>query len=134
MRKQLVWEDAQAAKNIPCENWLDLNELAHVDLTSEDEAYPIENALTGNAASGWRASGAGPQTIRVHFDKPQAIRLIHVRFVEKEQERSQEFLLTYLRNGEPKREIVRQQWTFSPNGASEQVEDYRVNLTDVVTV
>jgi hypothetical protein len=134
MRKQLVGQDAQVAKKVADEDWLDLNDLAHVDITSEDEAHPIENALTGNSTSGWRASVLGPQTIRIHFDKPQTIRLIHISFVEKEQERAQEFSLAYLRSGEPKREIVRQQWTFSPNGSSEQVENYRVNLTDVVTV
>ena len=135
MRKQLVGQAAQASSKVQDEKWLDLNELAHVDLTSEDEAHPIENALTtGDSADGWRASTLGPQTIRIHFDKPQAVRLVHVRFVEKEQERAQEFLLSYLRSGEPKREIVRQQWTFSRNGSSEQVENYHVNLTDVVTV
>ena len=135
MRKQLVGQAPQASSKVPDEKWLDLNELAHVDLTSEDLAHPIENALTtGDSADGWRASTLGPQTIRIHFDKPQAVRLVHVRFVEKEQERAQEFLLSYLRSGEPKREIVRQQWTFSPNGSSEQVENYHVNLTDVVTV
>ncbi len=135
MRKQLVGQAAQASSKVQDEKWLDLNELAHVDLTSEDEAHPIENALTtGDSADGWRASTLGPQTIRIHFDKPQAVRLVHVRFVEKEQERAQEFLLSYLRSGEPKREIVRQQWTFSRNGSSEQVENYHVNLTEVVTV
>ena len=134
MRKQLVGQDAQAARKVPDENWLDLNELAHVDLTSEDDAHPIENALTGNSADGWRASKVGPQTIRIHFDKPQAVRLVHLRFVEKEQERAQEFLLSYVRNDERKSEIVRQQWSFSPNGSSEQVEDYIVNLADVKTI
>ena len=135
MRKKPVAQDAQAASMVPEEKWLDLNDLAHVDLTSQDQTHPIENALsTGNSPDGWRASALGPQTIRIHFDEPQAIRLIRVHFVEKEQERAQGFLLSCLRNGESKREIVRQQWTFSPNGANEQVENYFVSLTDVVTV
>lgn len=134
MRKQVVGQEVQAANKVPDEKWLDLNELAHVDLTSEDEAHPVENALTGNSMDGWRAGTLGPQTISIHFDKPQAVRLIHVRFVEKQQERAQEFLLSYLRSGEPKREIVRQQWTFSPHGSSEQVENYSVDLTDVEMV
>jgi hypothetical protein len=135
MRKQLVGQETQTASKVPDEKWLDLNELAHVDLTSEDPAHPIENALSAsNAADGWRASSVGPQTIRIHFDKPQAIRLVHLRFVEREHERAQEFLLSYARNGEPKREIVRQQWSFTPNGSNEQVENYLVNATDVVTI
>ena len=135
MRKQLLGQDTKTVSKEPSEKWLDLNDLAHVELTSEDPAHPIENALAeGNSADGWRADSLGPQTIRIVFDDPQAVRLIHLRFVEREQERAQEFLLSSVRAGEPKREIVRQQWSFSPNGSSEQVENYLVNLTDVVTV
>jgi hypothetical protein len=135
MRKQLVGQETKAVVKVPDEKWLDLNALAHVDLTSEDSAHPIENALDlGNLADGWRADSLGPQTIRIHFDKPQAVRLIHLRFVERDHERAQEFLLSCVRNGEAKREIVRQQWSFTPNGSNEQVENYLVNATDVVTV
>jgi hypothetical protein len=135
MRKQLVGQETQSASKVLDEKWLDLNELAHVDLTSEDPAYPIENALAaGNSSDGWRASALGPQTIRIHFDKPQAVHRLHLRFVEPEQERAQEFLLSYVRNGGQKREIVRQQWTFSPGGSTEQVENYLVNLADIVSV
>jgi len=135
MRKQLIGQETKQAIRVPDEKWLDLNELAHVDLTSEDPAHPIETALAaGSSAAGWRAASLGPQTIRIHFDKPQTVRLIHLRFVELEQERAQEFLLSSVRSGEPKREIVRQQWTFSPHGSSEQVENYLVNLADVVTL
>jgi hypothetical protein len=134
MRKQVIGTNLQAAPRVPEDNWLDLNELAHVDLTSEDEAHPIEDALTGRSADGWRAGTLGPQTISIHFDKPQSVRHIHIRFVERQQERAQEFLLSYRQSGEPKREIVRQQWTFSPNGSDEQVENYAVNLTNVETI
>ena len=33
-----------------------------------------------------------------------------------------------------KREIVRQQWTFSPGGASEEVEDYAVDLENIASI
>ena len=31
----------------------------------------------------------------------------------------------------PFREIVRQQWSFSPQGSTSEIEDYRVNLDSV---
>ena len=30
--------------------------------------------------------------------------------------------------------MIRQQWTFSPQGSTEEVEDYRVTLDDVVVL
>jgi hypothetical protein len=136
MRKQVVGQEAAKANRGVHDTWLDLESLASVEITSEDQAFPIENALTESpaATAGWRAGAPGPQTVRIHFDQPQKIRRIYLRFVEREHERAQEFLLSYACPGEPRREIVRQQWTFSPGGASEEVEDYSVDLHDVVTI
>lgn len=36
--------------------------------------------------------------------------------------------------GRPAREAVRQQWTFSPGGATEEVEDYRLDLWGVAVL
>jgi hypothetical protein len=55
-------------------------------------------------------------------------------FHEVEQERTQEFVLRWSSDGgQSYREIVRQQYNFSPPGATREVEDYEVNL-DGVTV
>ena len=55
-------------------------------------------------------------------------------FHESEQERTQEFVLRWSPDGgQSYREIVRQQYNFSPPGATREVEDYEVNL-DGVTV
>lgn len=136
MRKQLIGQEVRESTREAKDNWLDLEKLARVEITSENPAFPIENALTASAASaaGWQASAPGPQTLRIHFDHPQKIRRIYLRFVERNHERGQEFLLSYVGEGGPKREIVRQQWTFSPAGASEEVEDYAVNLENVASI
>jgi hypothetical protein len=136
MRKQVVGQEAAKSSREVHDTWLDLESLARVEITSEDQAFPIENALTESptATAGWRAAALGPQTVSIHFDQPQKIRRIHLRFVERENERAQEFLLSYACPGEPRREIVRQQWMFSPGGASEEVEDYSVDLHNVVTI
>ena len=54
-----------------------------------------------------------------------------MRFVEKEQTRTQEFSLRWSGPGGNAQEIVRQQWNFSPEGATEENEDYAVDLPNV---
>jgi hypothetical protein len=117
-----------AAKKFAELNWLDLETQAAVEVTSEDEDSPIESALrTGGA--GWRAAEPGPQIIRLIFNRPQRISNVRLRFTENETERTQEFVLRWGPDGKgPLREIVRQQWNFSPQGSNEEVEDYRVTL------
>lgn len=116
---------------LPDENqgWLDLEHLVEVELTSEDPAFPIESALTMGSGPGWRAQQAGPQTIRLLFDKPQKIRRIGLIFQEDERERTQEFALHWSSgSAESRRELVRQQYNFSPPGNSRECEDYAVDL------
>jgi hypothetical protein len=54
-----------------------------------------------------------------------------VHFIERETEREQEFVLRYSSAKEPDREIVRQQWNFSPTGSTQEIEDYTVDLEGV---
>jgi hypothetical protein len=134
MRKEIVGQKAAAGETQTAAEWLDLTSIARVQLTSEDPAFPIENALSTNPTLnelGWRATSPGPQTITMLFDAPQRIRRIVVHFVERNLERSQEFLLRYSSAKETDREIVRQQWSFSPNGSAQEAEDYAVELESV---
>lgn len=115
--------------------WLDLPRLADVEITSEDPAHPIEAALLPDGNSGWRAAHPGPQTIRLVFINPQTIQRIRVEFVEHAAQRTQQFVLRWsVDRGESFREIVRQQWNFSPHGATCETEDYRVDLPDATLV
>jgi hypothetical protein len=132
MRKSIVSPSSAAAVE-KREVWRDLERIARVEITSEDEAFPIEHALGKTETTGWRAAGTGPQVIRMHFDEPQAIRRIQLHFVEKAAERSQEFAV-YAGVGTELREVVRQQWSFSPHGSTEEIEDYTVNLDGVTTL
>jgi hypothetical protein len=131
MRKSIVSPSPVAATPIR-DNWRDLERIARVEITSEDEAFPIEHALGKTATTGWRAAGTGPQVIRLHFDEPLAIHRIELHFVDKTAERSQEFAV-FAGSGTDLREVVRQQFTFSPGGSTEEIEDYIVAL-DGVTV
>ena len=56
-------------------------------------------------------------------------------FHEGEQERTQEFVLRWSPDGgQSYREIVRQQYNFSPPGATREVEDYEINLEGVTAL
>lgn len=131
MRKSIVTPSPVAATPIP-DLWRDLERIARVEITSEDEAFPIEHALGRTESTGWRAAGTGPQVIRLHFDEPLTIHHIQLHFIEKATERSQEFAI-FAGSGTELREVVRQQFTFSPGGSTEETEDYTVSL-DHVTV
>ncbi|WP_263365440.1 anaphase-promoting complex subunit 10 family protein [Edaphobacter bradus] len=132
VRKRLleVKDDASVAAG---GDWLDLEKIAQVELTSEDAAFPIEHALGKTVTTGWRAAGTGPQVIRVLFDKPQAVRRIQVHFVDRVAERTQEFAV-FAQTGDALREVKRQQWNFSPHGATEELEDYKVELDGVTAL
>ena len=117
------------------QGWLDLQSLAQVELTSEDAANPIEAALVSGAGSGWRAAQAGEQTIRLLFDESQRVRRIQVLFHEDQQARTQEFVLRWSPDGgQSYREIVRQQYNFSPPGVTREFEDYAVDLAGMTAL
>lgn len=129
MRKRLISERAATASPLPAD-WLNLEELAEVEISSEDAAHPIEAALL--SGSGWRAAQPGRQTIRLFFTRPQRVRRIFLAFVEPAVQRTQEYLLRWSGDGGKSfREIVRQQWNFSPQGASSQTEQHEVDLSGV---
>lgn len=135
MRKQVVGASRTGAPGINGQGWLDLETVASVELTSENSAFPIEDALLDHhgaqrARRGWSAGEVGAQTITLRFDEPQKITRVRLRFIEDENERSQEFVLRRA-VGNDVREIVRQQWVFSPGGSIEELEEYTVDLDGV---
>ncbi len=129
MRKRII-EQSSKEPLLPEHGWLDLEALAEVELTSEDAAHPIESAIISGSGSGWRAQHPGEQTVRLLFDEPQRIRRIHLEFEEENLGRTQEFLLCWaMADRQSYREIVRQQYSFSPPSATVEVEDYLVELS-----
>jgi len=116
-------------------NWLDLERLAEVELTSEDAANPIEGALMAPGDRGWRAAEPGTQRICLLFHEPQRVQRILLRFTEPAAQRTQEFVLRWSPDaGHSFHDIVRQQYTFSPGGATTEVEDLRVTLPAVTAL
>src|SRR5260370_27016913 len=112
--------------------WLDLESTASVEVTSEDNAFPIESALLQQDKGGWRAAEPGVQTIRLIFDQPQRLRRVSVVFEDTETKRTQEFTLRWSSDrGSSFLEIVRQQWNFSSPDATREAEEYNVDLSNV---
>ncbi len=117
------------------EGWLDLERAAVVEVTSEQRNYQVEAALVAGELVGWRATDSGTQTIKLIFDQPQRLTRIALVFEETETERTQEFVLRWSSDGGHSfREIVRQQWNFSPPNAIREVEEYQVDLLGVTVL
>lgn len=133
MRKRIAGPHYEAA-GASDRGWLDLDQIATVEVTSEDPSFPVECAFGSKDGPGWRASQGGEQEIRIIFDEPVSLRRIHLRFEEAESERTQEFTLRWSpAAGGSATEIVRQQWNFSPAGSTTEIEHYVVDL-DAVSV
>jgi hypothetical protein len=123
MRKRVIGQESPRGQE-----WLDLENVAQVEISSEDPDHPIELALVGGG-HGWLASTPGEQVIRLLFDDPARLRSIAVRFDEHARTRTQEFVLRWSSDrGRSYREIVRQQFNFSPPGTTRQAEHYTVDI------
>lgn len=123
IRKKLIQEAGEQTGK-----WLDLVRCATFEVTSEDPAGPLENALTSDSKK-WIAGTPGEQTIRIGFDQPQNITKIHLLFEETTSSRSQEFAIFWLPAGQSAwRELVRQQFNFSPPNTTQEKETFDVSL------
>lgn len=133
MRKRIITPTGEAIRS-RAEGWLDVERAALVEMTSEDKYFPIEAAFLSGDTRGWRAAEPGTQTIRLVFDHPQQLKRICLVFEEKESSRTQEFVLRWSADTNSFREIVRQQWNFSPPETTREVEEYQVDLKGVTVL
>ena len=134
MRKRFI---TPTAESIPTrgQGWLDVERAAVVEVTSEDKDFPVESVFISGDERGWRAAAPGPQTIRLIFDQSQTLKCISLVFEENETGRTQEFVLRWSPARESSfKEIVRQQWTFSPPESIREVEEYQVDLSNVAVL
>jgi len=132
MRKSHI---SSTTKNVAFEQaWLDLESYGAVEVTSEEPEYPIESALQGESP-GWRAGTSGTQIVRLLLDKPHQLKHISLVFEDVENTRTQEFVLRWSPSRDGFfREIVRQQWNFSPSGSVREIENYAVELSEVLVL
>jgi hypothetical protein len=134
MRKRLINPTPETVRS-RTEDWLDVERAAIVEITSEEKEFPVEAAFASGEAQGWRAAEAGLQTIRLVFDRPHELKRISIVFEENETTRTQEFVLRWSSDGGNSfREIVRQQWNFSPPETTREVEEYQVELSSITVL
>jgi hypothetical protein len=131
MRKKIINVSGQRQEGLSDDVWLNIEDLAEVEITSEDNNHPIESALILESSSGWKAGEEGVQTIRVIFTEPQKIQKVMLKFSESKIERTQEYVLKWHDENGGSHEIARQQWNFSPSGSTIEIENHHVNLTNV---
>jgi hypothetical protein len=99
MRKSII--DRSAWRVSPFEQeCLEIEDLAKIEVTSEDPNFPIESALSPKMGQGWRAAEKGSQIIRIIFDEPRSLQRIRLEFCETGVERTQEFILRWSRTKE----------------------------------
>ncbi|WP_340121711.1 carbohydrate-binding protein [Methylobacter svalbardensis] len=133
MRKIIINQSAEPPPSSDLD-FLDLEHLAQVEFTSERREHPVESALllTADSASGWQAAISGEQVIRIIFDQPRTIEHIVLMFEERQQSRTQEFVLLWLMDNEDAyREILRQQYHFSLPNTTCEIEHYEVGLNQL---
>jgi hypothetical protein len=59
MRKRVLGSDPLLNDPLDGGEWLKLQELAEVEVTSEADGYPVESAFNFGAGPGWRAASPG---------------------------------------------------------------------------
>lgn len=132
MQKRIIGENQSSFTLSSPNHYLNLEELAEVEVSSEREDYPIEAALLPGFDHGWRAGASGKQIIRLLFPQAQAIKSIDLEFLETQTRRTQEYWLRVSSDaGQSFVDIVRQQWNFDPHGSTGESAHHLVDLTAV---
>jgi hypothetical protein len=120
LRKQIVPRHSGESQSL--EGELSIPDVATVQVTSEEANHPIDNAFDHNRGPGgtrWIAAEPGEQTLTLVFDRPQTIRKIGIEIEELVVSRTQELSMSVSADGgRTYRELVRQEFNFSPPGAT----------------
>jgi len=113
-------------------SWVHIAEVADISASSEAAHHPVASAFATGTDSEWKASEPGPQVLAVRFRAPRTVSRIRLVIIDADHARTQEFSITWSSHrGERHGVAVRQQFNFSPRGATRQIEDYTVDLRDV---
>jgi hypothetical protein len=128
--------EADEAKNARAADELDIAGCATIAYSSEDPAHPVEHLLDGRSGPGaTRWSSVRFDTIErivLEFDQPQAISRLVYEVEEAMRERTQEVRVEVSEDGgRSYRQILVQEYTFSPGGATYQREEQRFNLRKI---
>jgi hypothetical protein len=133
LRKQIIKPSHTPPAPMPGE--IDIAAVATVLVTSEDPDHPVDRAFDqqrGPGGSRWVAGEPGEQTLILAFDAPQVIRRVLVEVEEPEVARTQDLQLAVSSDGgQTYRELVRQEYNFSPPGTTFEREDWAATAEGV---
>jgi hypothetical protein len=138
LRKQIIPRPSRPREPEFLEGEIPIAEVASVQVTSEQVDHPIDNAFDhrrGPGGSRWVADAPGEQTVILRFDSPQTIRTIGLEVEELDVDRTQELSVSISSDGgRTYRELVRQEFNFSPPGTSFERERWSVPAAAVTTL
>ncbi len=133
LRKRTI--EAASARPVTMPDELDITAVATVLVTSEAPEYPVDAAFDRHRGPGgtrWVASEPGDQEVILAFDAPQLIRRVALEVEEPAVARTQELqLAASCDGGRSYRELVRQEFNFSPPGTTFEREDWEVRAEGV---
>jgi hypothetical protein len=133
LRKQII--NVPPSALAPTQGRIDVAAVATVLVTSESPEHPIDHAFDdqmGPGGSRWVAGEPGEQTVILAFDAPQVIRRVVLEVEELEVARTQELQVAISDDGgQTYREILRQEYNFSPPGTTFEREDWAVPAAGV---
>src|SRR3954447_25383409 len=136
LRKQIIQAPGATSGATPGE--IDIAAVATVLVTSEAAEHPVDHAFDdsrGPGGSRWMAGEPGEQTLILAFDAPQPIRRVALEVEETEIARTQELQIAVSTDGgQSYREVLRQEYNFSPPGTTFEREDWALNSETVTHV
>jgi hypothetical protein len=134
LRKQLLQPNESHGSG----NEISIADTATVLVTSELPDHPIDHICDGQRGPGstrWIAGQAGDQTVILAFDAARNINTVGLEIEEREVSRTQELTLATSRDGgQTYREVLRQEFNFSPSGTTFEHEEWRVAAEGVTNL
>lgn len=128
LRKQII--PKRPGDSFSFEGEIDVAKLATVQVSSEQNDHPIDHVFDksrGPGGSRWIADEPGEQTVILVFDTPQTITRVGVEVEEIAVSRTQELSLSVSDDGgRTYRNLVRQEFNFSPPGTTFEREVWSV--------
>jgi len=134
IRKRLMNERSLTSPNGPGE--IDIAGHATLAYSSEDPDHPLEHLIDrrrGRGATRWASARQNStEHIVLEFDHAQPISRLVYEVEECEQARTQEIRVEVSTDhGRTYRQVLVQEYTFSPEGATFQHEDLRLDLPEI---
>jgi F5/8 type C domain len=118
---------------------IDIPSRATFAYSSEDPAHPVEHLIDGHCGQGsthWASARTNAsEQIMLEFDLPQQISRLVYEVEECRRERTQEVRVEVSSNqGRSYRQVLVQEYTFSPQGATFQHEELVLNLPAITNL